>query len=189
MKSLHARFAMRLAVMSAAIALVLAVAQTGVRADQIPTGWQASNMRPVGYSDLDGRGGAFKLAIRQSQRTLVPLPRPSVESRLEHRGRDRCRESKVPEVCSRSGEHLDNPDGTARQPDADGAAEVLGHVGERSEQAERRGRNHLGHQRSRKSEAAFTLEDRQHGDSPHRLSGRALCEPGGRICRGFGGRF
>src|SRR5580765_8377497 len=65
MKSLHARFAMRLAVMSAAIALVSAVAQTGVRAEQIPSGWQASNMRPVGYSNLDGRGGAFKIAIRQ----------------------------------------------------------------------------------------------------------------------------
>ena len=65
MKSEHARFVMRVALIGAAIALVLAVAQRGVRADQIPTGWQASNMRPVGYSNLDGRGGAFKLAIRQ----------------------------------------------------------------------------------------------------------------------------
>jgi hypothetical protein len=65
MKSLHARFVMRVALIGAAIALVLAVMQTGVRADQIPTGWQASNMRPVGYSGLDGRGGAFKIAIRQ----------------------------------------------------------------------------------------------------------------------------
>src|SRR6266849_9443380 len=32
--------------------------------DQIPTGWEASNMKPIGYSDLDGRGGAFKMAIR-----------------------------------------------------------------------------------------------------------------------------
>ena len=32
---------------------------------QIPAGWEASNMRPIGYSDLDGRGGAFKLAIKQ----------------------------------------------------------------------------------------------------------------------------
>jgi hypothetical protein len=36
-----------------------------VRADQIPTGWTASNMKPVGYSDLEGRGGAFKIAIKQ----------------------------------------------------------------------------------------------------------------------------
>jgi hypothetical protein len=33
-------------------------------ADQIPTGWEASNMKPIGYSGLDGRGGAFKMAIR-----------------------------------------------------------------------------------------------------------------------------
>src|SRR5260221_5380457 len=33
-------------------------------ADQIPSGWKASSMRPIGYSDLDGHGGAFKLAIR-----------------------------------------------------------------------------------------------------------------------------
>jgi hypothetical protein len=33
-------------------------------ADQIPSDWAASNMRPVGYSALDGRGGAFKMAIR-----------------------------------------------------------------------------------------------------------------------------
>jgi|SRR5579862_7123319 len=33
-------------------------------ADRIPTGWEASNMKPIGYSDLDGRGGAFKMAIR-----------------------------------------------------------------------------------------------------------------------------
>src|ERR1017187_7307055 len=33
--------------------------------DQIPPGWKASNMKPIGYSGLDGRGGAFKLAIKQ----------------------------------------------------------------------------------------------------------------------------
>jgi hypothetical protein len=33
-------------------------------ADQIPSGWTASHMRPVGYSDLGGRGGAFKMAIK-----------------------------------------------------------------------------------------------------------------------------
>jgi hypothetical protein len=33
-------------------------------ADEIPAGWEASNMKPIGYSDLDGRGGAFKMAIR-----------------------------------------------------------------------------------------------------------------------------
>jgi hypothetical protein len=32
---------------------------------QIPAGWEASNMRAIGYSDLDGRGGAFKMAIKR----------------------------------------------------------------------------------------------------------------------------
>jgi hypothetical protein len=40
------------------------LASHSVYADQIPAGWEASNMRPIGYSDLDGRGGAFKMAIR-----------------------------------------------------------------------------------------------------------------------------
>ena len=37
----------------------------GRAADAIPAGWAAENLRPVGYSNLDGRGGAFKLAIRE----------------------------------------------------------------------------------------------------------------------------
>ena len=51
-----------------ASALVAGVAMLpGVRAaaDQIPAGWETSNLKPVGYSGLDGRGGAFKMAIRQ----------------------------------------------------------------------------------------------------------------------------
>lgn len=31
---------------------------------QIPKGWEAENMHPIGYSNLDGREGAFKMAIR-----------------------------------------------------------------------------------------------------------------------------
>ena len=27
-------------------------------------GWEASNMKPIGYSDLDGHGGSFKMAIK-----------------------------------------------------------------------------------------------------------------------------
>jgi len=34
-----------------------------VHADQIPAGWTASNMKAIGYSDLEG-AGAFKMAIR-----------------------------------------------------------------------------------------------------------------------------
>src|SRR6266566_5018301 len=43
---------------------VVAMSWSSVSADQIPTGWEASNTKPIGYSDLDGRGGAFKMAIR-----------------------------------------------------------------------------------------------------------------------------
>jgi hypothetical protein len=39
--------------------------QLAVYADPIPKGWQASAMKAIGYSGLDGRGGAFKMAIRQ----------------------------------------------------------------------------------------------------------------------------
>src|SRR5690348_12310401 len=48
--------------LAAALALVSAPA---VRADQIPAGWLASNMQPIGYSGMDGRGGAFKMAIKK----------------------------------------------------------------------------------------------------------------------------
>ena len=34
--------------------------------ETIPNGWQADGIRPIGYSDLDGRPG-FKMAIRESQ--------------------------------------------------------------------------------------------------------------------------
>ena len=49
-------------ILSLSIAFVI---QSPARADPIPKGWQASNMKAVGYSGLDGRGGAFKMAIRQ----------------------------------------------------------------------------------------------------------------------------
>src|SRR5215475_4456700 len=44
--------------------LILLTCATGY-ADPIPKGWEASNMKAIGYSGLDGRGGAFKMAIRQ----------------------------------------------------------------------------------------------------------------------------
>ncbi len=34
-------------------------------AEPIPAGWTAQNLKPIGYSDLDGRGGAFKMAIKE----------------------------------------------------------------------------------------------------------------------------
>jgi hypothetical protein len=44
---------------------VAVVAQRSANAQQIPAGWAAGHMNPIGYSDLDGRGGAFKMAIKE----------------------------------------------------------------------------------------------------------------------------
>ena len=45
--------------------LVMLSAPPCAWSDPIPGGWQAANMKPIGYSGADGRGGSFKLAIRR----------------------------------------------------------------------------------------------------------------------------
>src|SRR3954469_14454149 len=45
-------------------ALAFAAHAAPAAADPFPTGWQARNMEPVGYSNLEGRD-AFKLAIKR----------------------------------------------------------------------------------------------------------------------------
>ena len=47
------------------VSVLVLSSQYAVYADPIPKGWQASNIKAIGYSGLDGRGGAFKMAIRQ----------------------------------------------------------------------------------------------------------------------------
>ena len=47
------------------LGVVAFVVQRSMRAEQIPAGWAADQMKPIGYSSLDGRGGAFKLAIKE----------------------------------------------------------------------------------------------------------------------------
>ena len=49
-----------------AAALAVANMATPSHADPIPPGWEAHNMEPVGYSGLDNRKGAFKMAIRKA---------------------------------------------------------------------------------------------------------------------------
>ena len=62
---LSAREFLRRIVLSTAIVVgVVAVFVQRAYADQIPPGWEASNMKPIGYSGLDGLGGAFKMTIR-----------------------------------------------------------------------------------------------------------------------------
>ena len=47
--------------------VVLAVTSfgTGSPADPVPSGWEANNMEPIGYSRLENRKGAFKMAIKK----------------------------------------------------------------------------------------------------------------------------
>jgi len=45
-------------------AITVALASHCTSADQIPAGWEASSMKPIGYSDLNGHG-AFKMAIKR----------------------------------------------------------------------------------------------------------------------------
>ena len=47
------------------LALAAASFATPSHADVIPPGWEANNMEPVGYSGLDNRKGAFKMAIKK----------------------------------------------------------------------------------------------------------------------------
>ncbi len=48
-----------------ALALAIFLGHGAALADQMPSGWQAENMQPIGFSGLDGHPGAFKLAIKQ----------------------------------------------------------------------------------------------------------------------------
>ena len=47
------------------VSLVALGVLSDVGADAIPAGWVADQMKPIGYSDLGGHGGGFKLAIRE----------------------------------------------------------------------------------------------------------------------------
>jgi hypothetical protein len=49
----------------AVITLASSVMVRDVFADQIPAGWRAENLEPIGYSDLGGNYGGAKLAIKQ----------------------------------------------------------------------------------------------------------------------------
>ena len=48
-----------------AVAIAAAGLPTRSHADSIPPGWEASNMEPIGYSGLENRKGAFKMAIKK----------------------------------------------------------------------------------------------------------------------------
>ena len=49
-----------------AVAIAIAGLATAASAEPIPKGWSAQNLRPIGFSSLDGRYGAFKLAIKKA---------------------------------------------------------------------------------------------------------------------------
>jgi len=48
------------------LAFATALFAAAATADPIPPGWQASGLRPIGYTDLNGRRGGIKLAIRKA---------------------------------------------------------------------------------------------------------------------------
>ena len=50
--------------LGARLVAMAGVLSVGIYADPIPTGWAADAIKPIGYSGLDGRGGAFKMAIK-----------------------------------------------------------------------------------------------------------------------------
>src|SRR5262249_28074535 len=106
---------------------------------------------------------------------MVSLHGASLALRLEHRGRHRSDGAKIPEDRPGSGKHLDHSDDAARKHNDNGAREIIACLGCRSEQAERRRRPHLGHQRSGKPSAALALEDRGDRDAPQLVSGRQVC--------------
>ena len=48
------------------LALICALAVASLTADPFPSGWAAEHMKPVGYSGLNGHGGAFKIVVRHT---------------------------------------------------------------------------------------------------------------------------
>ncbi len=52
-------------VLGIGLGLTAVIGVHSVQADQIPTGSAASHMKAIGYSGLEGRGGAFKMAIKK----------------------------------------------------------------------------------------------------------------------------
>ena len=63
MKSTATKLHRQIAICAIIFAGILYAFPQRAFADQIPTGWEASNMKPIGYSDLGGHE-AFKLAIK-----------------------------------------------------------------------------------------------------------------------------
>ena len=54
------------AAVGGAVAIAAACLAARSHADSILPGWEANNMEPIGYSALDNRKGAFKMAIKKA---------------------------------------------------------------------------------------------------------------------------
>jgi hypothetical protein len=46
--------------------ILLSLSVLVAAADPFPSGWAAENLKPVGYSGLDGHGGAFNIVVRRA---------------------------------------------------------------------------------------------------------------------------
>ena len=56
-------FRRRAVVVAVAVAALNLIGRS--HADSIPPGWEANNMEAIGYSALEDRKGAFKMAIKK----------------------------------------------------------------------------------------------------------------------------
>lgn len=65
MKSTDLRILFRLALIACFAAVSVSAFALHALADDIPSGWEASNMKPIGYSNMDGRAGNIKMAIKR----------------------------------------------------------------------------------------------------------------------------
>lgn len=81
------------------LSVVLLLTQFTAYADPIPKGWQASNMKVIGYSGLDGRGGAL-LKWRSGRVSLYGSRMASGMNNYRYHRRD---ESEVRKICRGAG--------------------------------------------------------------------------------------
>ena len=64
MKSTTGQSLVRVLLVALLVLASLAFFTQRAYADEIPKGWEASNLHPIGYSDMDGRAGNIKMAIK-----------------------------------------------------------------------------------------------------------------------------
>src|SRR5215471_15225584 len=106
---------LRCAAAGGAVAIAAAGLAARSHADSIPPGWEANNMEPIGYSALDNRKGAFKMAIKKVNGHWYLYMGHLWHYGWKHRGRNRSKGSEIRENHPGSKKYLDHPDDSPRQ--------------------------------------------------------------------------